>query len=520
MGRALALIARVEKLRRLQAQAHARTKSDTPRTDVARFAAYRHDPVGFAREVLGLDLWERQIEFIETAAGHSRVACRSGHKCGKSTAVVALALWFVCTRSERARVIMTAPGDRQVKKILWKELRRIAIPRLAQLGSPTIGLDPATGMRWPDGRECIGFSTKGAENIAGFSSPEMLWLIDEASGYPQDLFEAIEGNRAGGDEDIGAEARLVLISNPTQSSGEFYDAFHTKREFYAIVHISSEETPNVTGKGPPIRGLATRAYVELKRREWGEEDDRYQVRVRGNFPRATANAVIGFGLVEAGLARWRDEKDHLEENDAPLVIGVDVARFGDDDSAFAPRRGRFVYPIETVHGYDTVAVAAAVYALAARLRRPHEKFVTVNIEANGVGAGVVDNLRVREKEPDSWLRVVEVNVSSRADDEDAHYNLRSQLWFGIRAFLEGGGSLPSDAILEGELLAPLYSFDPRGRQRVESKDDIKAKIQRSPDKGDALGLACYNAPRGNYALATAGAARMPTAPRQGSGRGF
>lgn len=470
--------------------------------------------MAFAHEVLGLSLWVRQRELVATVAGHARTACRSGHKCGKSTACVAIALWFVCTRSERARVILTAPGDRQVRKILWKELRRISLPLLAALGGATLGLDPATGMRWPDGREVIGFSTSSAENIAGFSSPEMLWVVDEASGYPQALYDAIEGNRAGGDEDIGAEARIVLISNPTQTTGEFFDAFHTKREFYALVHISSEESPNVTREGPPIRGLATRAYVEEKRKEWGVDSPRYQVRVAGNFPKESSGAVIGIGLVEAGRRRHAELRTKVSAVDDALVVGVDVARFGDDESAFCPRRGNFVHPLEVVHGFDTMAVAMRAVEIAKKLRRPYEK-VTFNVDGNGVGAGVVDYLRLLEQEDDSWVRVVEINASSKATDEEHFYNLRSQLWFGVRQFLEESGTLPDDPALETELLAPTYSFDPRGRQRVESKDDIKAKIQKSPDRADALALAVYTAPYDDLTTARAGRASAQRNPGRG-----
>jgi phage terminase large subunit len=437
------------------------------------FDEYRDEPVRFAREILGLSLWSRQREIIEKVANHTRVAVRSGHKIGKSSSAVALALWFVCTRP-RARVVMTSSTDRQVRMILWKELRRIYGPVKERIGG-VCNLDPATGLQFTDGREIVGFSTKDPEKMAGISGPAILFIVDEASGVPEEIFEAIEGNRAGG-------ARFAMFSNPTQTSGTFFDAFNTKSEFWTCIHVSSEETPNCTGEEDSIPGLATREWVDEKIQEWGRASPLFDIRVAGNFPTQGENAVTPLALVEAAVDRWEDTSP-----DGRLEIGVDVARFGDDDSVICYRRGLRVEPLIVIHGMDTVAVAGRVMGLVREKRAKNER-PRVKVDTIGVGGGVADNLRQFHNKD---IDLIEVNSSEKSSAPDDFYNLRSQLSFAVTKWLEDGGALPDDGKLRGELVAPTYSFDPRGRRKVESKDEIKKRMNRSPDRADALALAVY-----------------------------
>ena len=424
--------------------------------------------------MLDIDPWSRQAEFFAAVARHHRVAVRSGHKIGKSTGFACLALWWVATRP-RARVILTSAGDNQIATILWPELRRLHARAAEALGG-TVALDPRTGLRFDDGRVVIGFSTDRPETAAGQSGDELLYLVDEASGIDERIMEAIEGNLAGG-------GRVALCGNPTQTSGTFYDAFTTKREFWHPVHISSEETPNASGIGEPIPGLATREYVEEKRRQWGEDSPLYAVRVRGDFPTQASNSVVGLELIEAARKRYPDVPDT-----GPLEIGVDVARFGDDDSVIQPRRGKRAPVPRVIHGQDTVQVAGAVVQVAQELRRPGER-VRVKVDVIGVGAGVADTLRQHQ-----WLDVVDVNVAESAtatDDGPGYALLRDQLWFAVRDWLRDGGAFAPDEQLEAELVAPVYSFDTRGRIKVESKDSMKKRLKRSPDRADALALAVH-----------------------------
>lgn len=418
-----------------------------------------------------------------------RVAVRSGHKVGKSLAVAALALWWVSTRA-RARVVLTSPTGRQVEEILWREVRVLHARAKGRIGGECAKL-PSTGCRWPDGREIIGFATDQPERFQGLSGDELLFIVDEASGVDESIFEALEGNRAGG-------AHVVLTGNPTQTSGTFYDAFGTKAEFWHRVHISSEETPNATGQGDPVPGLATAEWIAEKRLEWGEESPLYQVRVRGNFPGQAENAVIGVGLVTAAVERGR-AAGPLTTADGPLQLGVDVARFGDDESAIAARRGKRVGAIRTHRGLDTVDVAGAVLAVVRDLAVPRER-VRVCVDEIGIGAGVLDQLRRQRTVrlatgEECTLEVVGINVAESAPTDETYARLRDQVWFAVAGFLREGGALPTDPRLEAELVAPVYGFDTRGRYQVEPKAKTKERLGRSPDRADAVGLAVFTAGR-------------------------
>lgn len=202
-----------------------------PRVDDNPFVKYAHDPVGFAKDVLGITVWAAMERILLAIRDKRKVAVRSGHKVSKSTTAAIIALWR-CLCREGSRTVLSAPTARQVKAIIWKELSKRH--REARLPGDLF-LDPASGLRYRDS-EVFGFSTADAEKMAGISGADLVFIIDEASGVDEGIFEAIEGNMAGG-------ASILLISNPTQTSGTFYDAFTTKRHLWETIHVSSEDTP-------------------------------------------------------------------------------------------------------------------------------------------------------------------------------------------------------------------------------------------------------------------------------------
>lgn len=445
--------------------------------------ATRRTPVEFAREVLGLRLWSRQEEILRASFDHPRVAVRSGHKIGKSTSAAALALWFAsdCVARPGARVVMTSSSSRQVRTILWRELRRLYRPVQERLGGELHKV-PDAGLVWDDGREILGFSTDEPEKMAGLSGAHVLFIIDEASGVGEGIFEAIEGNRAGG-------ARIVLFSNPTRTSGTFYEAFHSKRNFWCGLKVSSEEAARVT---PPIPGLATRAWVAEKLEEWGRESPIFQVRCSGDFPQQGERAVIALSVIEDARTRF---DSHDRSSASTLEVGVDVARFGDDQTVVALRRGVRALSLDTVANGDGPDTAGRVLERVLRERKLDEA-VRIKLDVIGVGASVHDAL---VRTAPSGVEVIAVNVAERATDDEHFARLRDQLWFALRDWLRDG-ELPEDSKLEAELLAPEYTFDARGRYVVESKDETKKKLKRSPDRADALALAVFQPPRAEYAF--------------------
>lgn len=470
---------------------------------------YFHDPVGFVASVLFVRIWRKQRRILEAIARKKKVVVRSGQKTGKSTVFVLAALWWAATRA-RARVLFTAPGNKAVRNILWKELRRIVYSKRpdGQRICDVLGVEPAlqphTGMQWPDGREILGYSADVPENMQGFSGPETLTLIDESSGVEDAIFEAIDGNAAGG-------GHIAAAGNPTRQEGWYFDAFHLKREFWEGIEISSEETPNVTGEEEPIEGLAGPDFIAKRRAEYGEDSAFYMIRILGRFAGTASNAIVGLWLIEKAQHRYDERADDNLPTD-PLEFGVDVARFGDDESAITPRRGVRAWPTVAVQGFDTLAVVGKLIEVHTELARPGEKVVVKIDTSGGYGGGVADVLRASHS---SKFEVVEVNSSERSDDAEKNYNLRTQLHFAVAEWLKDGGEISKDRKLEAELLTPTYGFDDRGRRKVESKDQIKKRLKRSPDRADSLMLAVYKRANAvNFVGGGRGASRV------GASRGF
>lgn len=449
---------------------------------------YQHDPVAFATEILGVTLWDKQEEILRSLVTHERVSVRSGHKIGKSRVAVVAALWFYCSYPD-ARVVMSSVTARQVDQILWRELKKVRKEAMKRRLPPMDG-EPAvlarSGMRSDDLREIVGFTASESEAVAGTSGANLFYIIDEASGVDDAIFEAIEGNRAGGGEE-GTAVRMLLLGNPTRTVGEFFRSQTDKKDHYKSIHVSSEDTPNVKQGRIVVPGLATRAWVEEKRREWGEDSALYQVRVRGNFAQESETTVIGLHLVNEAIARHEDTEIDLG---ARLHIGVDVARYGDDETAIAVRRGDKVIHLETHAKLDEHQVAFRVIQAARRWREPNEIPVvkidtcgTVGIRAT---AALASNRDARE------IELVAVNVGNKAYLRREFPLLRDQLWFACATWLREGGSIPDESKLAAELVAPSFSFDSMQRRRVESKDDIRKRLKRSPDRADAVCLAVWD----------------------------
>lgn len=465
-----------------------------------RFAKYHDDPIAFFREELSVDPWESedpqqqgQADIIRAVRDCDLVAVKSGHKISKSLTATGLSLWWVATRSN-ARVLLTAPTFHQVKNILWRELRMLDQKRgiAAKLGT-VVPLDPGTGVQLPNGNEIVGISTKKQENMAGVSGANLLFIVDEASGYPDDLWEVLEsGNSAGG-------AKILAISNPSRTAGWFFNLFRRKLKGWVLLTISSENTPNVRAKAKVIPGLATFEFIDRMREKIGpgyETDPVYMVRVLGEFPLQATDAVIHLELLNRGTKRWTQPSPHQP---GELVLGVDVARFGGDQNVIWPVRDLYAYqPVEAGPG-DGPTVAMRVLEVAADQRVGPER-VRVNVDGIGVGASVVDSLKASQACQDGWLVVVELQAGESPDeDQEQHFpRLRDQLWFGAREWLKDGGALPAHEQLEQELLCATYTFDLRNKQKVLAKDVMREVLGRSPDHADAFCMAVYRGKRGRW----------------------
>lgn len=391
--------------------------------------------------------------------------------------------------------VTTADTYRQVRDILWRELRK------AHTRGQLPGTIPAVESRWEiPGTSAFAIGVKpedyNPEGLQGIHGRRVLVVIDEANGVSSDLWDAAKGLV------VNADSRILAIGNPHEPQGPFFEACRSKT--WHVIHISVFDTPNFTGEPVPEKAqaeLVSPFWLEQRKAEGLEGTPWWQAKVLGQFPDTASNAVIPLAWVE--LARTRQ---HLQ--DAREWAGLDVARFGSDDSALVEGSGNGPEEVSVVHGQDTMAVAGM------GMRYLQARRGTLAVDVIGVGGGVVD--RIREQQHPGTL--LSVNVGEPPDhDADLLVNLRAQLWWDARRLLDPSNTAdeplslmrldePTYQRLRAELTAPTYRMTSSGKVQVESKEELKARGLPSPDLADAFNLALYARSRARRRVSSFGAA--------------
>lgn len=445
------------------------------------FSDWRQNPRQFTRQVLGEDCWSKQEEILGALLRRNMLAVRSGHKIGKSNLAAKIALFFAMLW-KNVRVVLMAPSAHQIKNITWRELRRLYGNAPVDIGG-RMSIDPMTGFHLSNGSSIFGIATDEPERMAGISGSFVVYLIDEASLINVAIYEACLGNIAGG-------GMIVMFGNPTRTSGPFFDAFTTNRDLFSTFAIPSTSTPNCTGEGPWIPGLATPQYVDSMRRMYGEGSLVYSVRVLGDFPQGASKAVIPLYMAEQAKNAWSEYAifEELHGPQGQLQLGVDVGRER-DRTVISGVRGWYAYPQHVVNKeVKRGADVAHEIIVQARSLAPGEK-VRVAVDCGGIGASVIDALFFRN---DPMLEVYQTNFGAGSHFPNEYKTMRDQIWYTLRDWLQGGGVIPCDDLLIQEILAPeVDDKSMYGCFKIEGKDKIKFRIGRSPDRGDALCLAVH-----------------------------
>lgn len=424
---------------------------------------YAYDPVLFVKEVLGADPLEYQAEFLEAIAnGERKISIRSGHGTGKSTSASWAMLWYLLMRFPN-KVVVTAPTSGQLFDALFAELKRWIgeLPKPVQ-GLLTVKSDRVELAAAPS-EMFISARTSRAETpeaLAGVHSENVLLVVDEASGVPEKVFEAAAGSMS------GHNATTILLSNPTRSVGTFYESQNRMSDSWWTRRWSCVDSPLVSDE-----------FVDEMRERYGEESNAFRIRVLGEFPLADDDTIIPFHLVDAAMNRQID----IDKDRAP-VWSLDPARFGTDRTAFCKRVGSVVTEIKSWRGLDlmqTVGRVMAEYEALAPSSRPSE----ILVDSIGIGSGVVDRMR------ELGAPVRGVNVAESPSMGGTYNNLRTELWFKTKAWLEDRScKLPNDDELLSDLTGIRYSFTSSGKMAAESKDQMRRRGLRSPDLADAICL--------------------------------
>ena len=441
---------------------------------ISKLADACWDPVWFAENVLHERVWSKQKKMLRAIRDGDRVAVRSGHKTSKTRSMAILALWWVFywhLRGEDARTAISSASFDQVKKALWREITAMyrRSPEYQEFCPKPPSLDPSTGLNLSMGNQVFGFSTMEPERAAGVSSPHILYLLDEASGIENSIFEAMEGNMAGG-------AKMFMASQATRMTGFFYDAFNKHARYWDTIKLSSMDSPNVTGE-MAIPGLATRKWCDEKLDMWGSDSIAYRVRVLGEFPGASDDSVLDADALLASTERWA-----TTSATGILEIGVDVARFGDDESVIQPVRGQHAHIPTILTNRDGVYVARKIVEVVRNLRRDTDQNIRVKIDVVGLGSSPVDHLLSLDVARELGIVVVPIHVQSNAIDDDNYSDTGSEMSFLLAHWVRGGGAVPEDETLREELLSNVYTLDAKGRRKVMNKKDVKKLIGRSPDR--------------------------------------
>ncbi len=473
---------------------------------VLEVAKWREDPAYFAQTMLGVDtLWPKQIEILEAVRDCRRVAVPSCHESGKTYVASVLAAWWLLS-FQPSKVITTAPTQRQVRDLLWSEIRSRHGGMLRRLGGdPGLGAPSLTHWEIAPDWFATGFATsadKAQENAVrfqGYHSPRLLVVLDEAGGIPREVWAAIDGL-------VTSEGSHVLaIGNPA-SGTEFEKACRSAD--WRVLRISAFDCPNLQpGATPRPWGVTTR-WVEEMRRRWGEGSVVFQTKVLGLFPETSIDTLLSIADVERALARVPPQ-----ENKDQAALGVDVARFGDDETVIYVLRGPGVVAVESWSGQNLMKTAGRVVALAVDHGLWMNDAGRIAVDDTGMGGGVIDRLREL-----GW-RVNAVNFGAAPDksrNETKFANRRTELWWDLREWIRSDAALADLApdvkdALRADLCAPKYEQKSDGRIALEGKDKIRARVGRSPDHGDALALAVAARNRRRHFLAdlVASKARFP-----------
>ncbi len=454
---------------------------------------WKRNPLAYVIEAVGDVPTHQQAEILKAIPVRRFVSVRSGHGIGKSKLAGWLVNWYLdCHRQPggdvMCRVPCTSGSASQLADVLWPEVAAVCKKKLPWLRDRYEVLsDRMRCKEDPEGWFAT-LRTSRRENpdaLQGFH--QCFFLIDEGSAVPDEVFEVARGAMG----DPGSYG--LMTGNPTRLSGYFHRVHHSDTCWHAM-HFSSEDSlaeetyrydyTDVLGdiRTVETHGRQTRQWVEEMKREFGEHSNTYKIRVKGEFANLGADLIVE--------PPWVDRLWALPLHE-PLakrrrIMGVDVARSGDDDSALVIREGDNVLYVEKWHGCDLVETRQRVEA-----RQKEWRCDVVYVDIIGIGAGVYDELRHK------GYPVRPATVSEKApEDSDADcVLLRDWLWWKARRFFRthqvrfaGQESDPLWKQLRDELIAPTYKFDTKGKVKAEGKDDLKKRGVKSPNLADALNM--------------------------------
>lgn len=447
---------------------------------------YADHPVEFVEDIIGATPDEEQAKILRSVAQNQMTSVRSGHGVGKSTVEAWVVIWFMVTRPF-PKIPCTAPTQHQLFDILWAEVSKWLRHNKA-LADEIVWTKEKVYMKgYPEEWFAVARTASKPDALQGFHADDVLYIIDEASGVDDSIFEPVLGALS------TPGAKLLMCGNPTQLSGFFYESHNKNRASYAAFHIDGRKSSRVS-----------QDFVQTIIRMYGEDSDVFRVRVAGDFPLQEDDIFIPLPLVENSIMT---EYSPRKKPDS-IHIGCDVARFGDDRTVIGYKIDEKAEFYKKRQGQDTMKTADDIVMLGEmlvqryRLSPDADDPIPVKVDDGGVGGGVVDRLRqMKRNAPEKlwWLEIYPVIFGQRIKHKHYHDSttyMMSVVKKLLQPYDEDGHKKPVELILpdDDDLVAQLsgrkYGLTETSKIKVESKDAMKKRGRPSPDEADCVLLLC------------------------------
>lgn len=430
-------------------------------------SAFKKDPLLFPKEVLGVYLWEKQIEILRAIHEHERVAVRACNSASKTHTSAVLCLSFLFTHYP-AKVITTSSQKDQVRFGLWKEIERV----WKQSKVPLADAECFRLMRIDLGPDWFAIGIRpqeySPEAMQGFHGENILIVFDEASGIPRSFFEAAESLMT------AHYARFLVVGNPFDKLTPFGECFESNA-WYPI-RISAYDTPNVKAGKNVYPYFMSYDWPERMKQLWGEDSPAFQSRVLGEFPDTNSEFLVPVQLAKACFLR----------KSAPVsgtvFIGVDLSGTGDDMNVWVVRHGLVIKEVK----YSRVLRDAEIADQTLRLIQKYSNYkVVVNIDGN-YGKGIIESLKERAK----GCTINAVYLASQANDPEQYFNLRTEAAFKLKFAIEQGLMFAPQAKHVSQrwisdVTAPKVYVTETGKRKLEPKKALTERLGRSTDFLDA-----------------------------------
>lgn len=518
------------------------TLSDEQKIEIVQYVVdtYLPHPHYYIKDILGCKTWNVQDEIVKSVFKNKYTAVKTCNAIGKSYIAARIVVAYLMLNPSSI-VVTTAPTWRQVTDVLWREIGTAVKKSKFKLTDAEVN---QAGLNIDTNWFAVGVSTKRPENFFGYHADNILVVVDEAGGVEEPIFRGVAAITP------NANARVLLIGNPTDPSGTFFDAFNKPELGYNCITVSAFDSPNFISTGirtvedlleaftPPegekqadwtrkvnaelesrmdktFTGLISPSVVYSRYFEWGTDSPAWQALIMGEFPSQAAQSLIPTNLVKMAMNMYGIDKDTgktyaelsgWEIPAGPPSHGQDMARFGDDSNVNYPRRGGWVEKAVVWNKVDLMESATRILNVI----DPMDDSLVLNIDDTGNGGGTTDRLRQISRErmnsgqPSHRYTINAYNFSSKdfmnEEDKEKYHDITSFLYWNLRTqFLNKAIALHEDKQLFTELVGRRWFINKSGKIQVESKQEYKERTGgKSPDRSDALALSFAPRRSGNW----------------------